>query len=156
MSPPFWPDDLPRHFEREGFRRTLGDGRLRSRTTTGPGKERRRSRAIVEPFTAQLKVTRAQLLRFDRFLDQDLAGGTLPFIMPDPLGGLPILVKIGEEMPSSVPDRGNNWMLSLSLDKLWTGTIEPGLPDLAPGWAYVTQGGAYVLADGVPVIARLP
>ncbi|WP_053081517.1 hypothetical protein [Methylobacterium aquaticum] len=155
MAIPFWPDELPKHFEREGFQRTRGDGRLRSKTTTGPGKERLRSRAIVDPFTAKLKVTRAQLRRFDAFLDQDLAGGTLPFLMPDPLGGLPILVKIGEDMPSSVPDHGDNWILALALDKLWTGTIEPGLPVLPAGYAYVTMGGAYVIADGIPVIARV-
>lgn len=155
MALPTWPDDLPRRFDRDGYHRARGDGRQRTKTTTGPGKMRRRSRAIVDPFGGKMTLRTAQVRRFDAFLDQDLAGGALPFLMPDPLGGLPILVQIGEEMPTIAPAAGDWWVLTLSLEKLWTGTIEPGLPDLPANYAYVTQGGAYVLLDGVPVTVRL-
>lgn len=153
---PSWPDELPRHFERQGYAADLGEGRGRSRPTLGPAKMRRRSRAVPEKISGKMRMRRWQLQRFLDFYNDDIGGGVLPFLFPDPMGGLPILVQWGEETPKRANVAGDWWELGLALDKLWTGAFEPGLPALAPGYAFVTSGGAYVVSDGRPVIVGVP
>lgn len=153
---PAWPDELPRHFERQDYGAELGEGRLRSRPTLGPSKVRRRSRAMPEAITGKMRMRRPQLDRFLAFYRDEIGGGTLPFLFPDPMGGLPILVQWGEAAPKWAAVAGIWWELALALDKLWTGDFEPGLPALPAGYAFVTAAGAYVVQDGRPVIARVP
>ena len=150
---PDWPAELPQHVDRDGFEHQAPDGRLRSRTSTGPGKSRLRSRAVAEPITCKMRVTGAQLRLFRQFLADDLAGGTVPFTFPDPYGGLRILVQFGENLPRWTPRPGDNWDLLLPLQQLWTGGILIVGVDLPAGYAYVVQDGAPVIHNGLPVIA---
>ena len=152
---PSWPDTLPRRFDRQGYGGELGDGRLRSRPTLGPSKSRLRSRAAPQPISGKMRMHRDQLLRFLDFYEREIAGGALPFLFPDPMGGLPILVQWGEETPKWLNTAGIWWELALSLEKLWTGDFEPGLVELPAGYAYVTVNGAFVVLDGRPVTARV-
>lgn len=152
---PAWRDSFPQRFDRPGYQGEAADNRLRTKTSTGPGKSRRRSRAMPEPLSGKMTLRRAVLLDFVEFLADDIKGGATPFLFPDPMEGLPILVRIGDVMPKWTPIAGDFWSLALSLEKLFTGDFEPGLPDLPAGYAYLTNGGAYVLADRVPVIVQV-
>ena len=151
-----WPDALPRRFFRDGYSRQYGDGRLRTPTTTGPGKTRLRSRAVPDPMTGRMEMSGAQLRLFRTFFEVDLARGSLPFIFPDPYGGLPILVQFGEELPKEANVAGDRWSVTLPLERLFTGSLEPGLPALPAGSAYLTYGGAYVILDGRPIVVPAP
>lgn len=139
MAVPLWPAELPRRVLRDGYSEKLRDGRLFSRTS-GPGKVRRRFSSAVLPVSASIIVDYAQKSRFERFWNEDTAGGSLPFIMPDqthdglPLldeggapildeGGAPILVtanwltRFGQEPPRITP-WGIQFMASFQLDVL--------------------------------------
>ena len=151
-----WPDGLPRHFNRKGYSRQPGEGRRRTATTTGPGKTRLLSRAVPHPMSGQMEMTGAQLDLFWAFFDVDLARGAKSFVFPDPRGRLPILVQFGEGLPRETPLAGDRWLVDLPLEQLHTGSFEPGLPPLAPGAAYLTHGGAYVLLDGRPIVVPAP
>ena len=147
-----WPDTLPQRFDRPNFRAGAPDGRLRSKTSTGPGKTRRRTRAAPAPIAGTMTMTGAQLLAFRRFVRDTIDGGVDPFIFPDPHGGLPILAQIGEQMPDWGNMAGDRWIVSLSLERLYTGSFEPGLPALTGGKKYLVHNGAYVLIDLVPIV----
>lgn len=97
MSVPVWPAELPPP-NRSGFSLESGDGRLRSRTDAGPPRFRRRYSATAAPVQLTVDLTRPQLGRFDAFLAEDLAGGSLPFLMPDPLSHGWALLTGGEEL----------------------------------------------------------
>lgn len=153
----YWPDALPQRFDRTGYAGRAGDGRLRTKTATGPGKARLRSTAPSESIAGRMTARLEQILIFQNFLYLEIGGGTLPFLFPDPMGGLPILVTIGEDMPQWSNAGGAIWVLQLALEKLSTGTFEPGLPELPAGSAYLTSQGAYVVSGGKPtVVTGLP
>lgn len=151
-----WPDTLPRRFFREGYSRQAGDGRLRTPTTTGPGKTRLRSRAVSDPMTGRMEMTGAQRELFWAFFENDLAKGTQPFVFPDPNGGLPLLVQFGEDLPRESNPSGNLWWVTLPLERLFTGSLQPGLPALPAGAAYLTHEGAYVVLDGRAIVVPAP
>lgn len=141
MAVPVWPSPpLPSRVLRDGYSEKLRDGRLFSRTQSGPGKVRRRYSSAVLPVSASIIVTYAQKSRFERFWIEETAYGSLPFIMPDqthdglPLldggglpildgGGLPILVtanwlvRFAQEAPQFTP-WGLQFMASFQLDVL--------------------------------------
>lgn len=140
MAVPLWPADLPQRVLRDGYSEKLRDGRLFSRTQSGPGKVRRRYSSAVLPVSASIIVTYAQKSRLERFWYEETGKGSLPFIMPDqthdglPLldggglpvldgGGLPILVtanwlvRFAQEAPQFTP-WGLQFMASFQLDVL--------------------------------------
>lgn len=140
MVVPSWPAELPQRVLTDGYSEKQRDGRLFSRTSSGPGKVRRRYSSAVLQVTAAMIVTYAQKARFERFWDDETAGGSLPFIMPDqthdglalldggglPIldgGGLPILitanwlVRFGQEAPQVTP-WGLQFQTSFQLDVL--------------------------------------
>jgi len=83
MSIPVWPSDLPQAVLVDGFAYSQAEGRLTSRTDTGPGKARLMNSAAITPVRAQIRVTPAQLARFRRFYSEDLGQGVNPFWMRD-------------------------------------------------------------------------
>jgi len=140
MAVPVWPSELPQRVLRDGYSEKLRDGRLFSRTQSGPGKVRRRYSSAVLPVSASTIVTYAQKSRLERFWIEETAYGSLPFIMPDqthdglPLldggglpvldgGGLPILVtanwlvRFAQEVPQFTP-WGLQFTASFQLDVL--------------------------------------
>lgn len=116
---PVWPDTLPQHFDRQGFALAEGDGRLKSPTDTGPGKMRRRSTAIADPMQGRMSMRLAQILALRAFLKTDLAKGSLPFWLPDPMGGDPLLVRFADEgLPQYQNVAGDLWTASFKLEVL--------------------------------------
>ena len=98
MTVPTWPVTLPQVFDRQGFVMATGDGRLLSKTDTGPGKMRRRSTAMPTPVQGGMTITMVQKDTLIAFVRDDLAGGTLPFNFPEPTGGAgTVLMRYAEE-----------------------------------------------------------
>lgn len=93
MAVPVWPSPpLPSRVLRDGYSEKLRDGRLFSRTQSGPGKVRRRYSSAVLPVSASIIVDYAQKSRLERFVEEEIASGALPFIVPDQThDGLPLL-----------------------------------------------------------------
>ncbi len=140
MAVPSWPGELPQRVLVDGYSEKQRDGRLFSRTQSGPGKVRRRYSSAVLQVSASLVVTYAQKSRFERFWEEETAGGSLPFIMPDqthdglalldeegnPIltgAGVPILItanwlaRFGQEAPQITP-WGLQFMASFQLEVL--------------------------------------
>jgi len=140
MTVPSWPASLPQRVLRDGYSEKLRDGRLFSRTQSGPGKVRRRYSSAVLPVSASIIVDYAQKSRLEQFWIEDTVYGSLPFTMPDqthdglPLldgdglpvldgGGLPILVtanwlvRFAQEAPQFTP-WGLQFMASFQLEVL--------------------------------------
>lgn len=96
MAIPVWSADLPQRGLIDGYSETFRDGRLQSRTSTGPGKVRRRVSSAPMPVVASMVVTYSQKSRLERLWNEESAGGSLPFIMPDQShDGIPILTAGG-------------------------------------------------------------
>jgi len=138
MSIPVWPTDLPRRVLRQGFSQGFADGRLSTKMEAGPTKSRRRFSSAVKPIQAALDVPLDGKMRLERFWDEDTAGGSLPFLMPDPmsdglalltLDGVPLLdqdgapllntamwlVKFGDTPPSAANTAGIWYRVTFSL-----------------------------------------
>lgn len=131
---PYWPSDLPQRFQREGYSRGFADGRLSTAMEAGPPKTRRRFSSAVKPVQVTLDEREDAFARLERFFEEEVAGGTLPFLIPDqtrdalPLmadGGLQLLdeqgrllintswwlVLFGGSLPTP-QDRGGGWYRS--------------------------------------------
>jgi len=140
MATPVWPSELPQKFLASGYNEKLRDGRIFVRTSTGPGKARRRYSSAVLPVTASLYVTRSQKSRFERFWNEETSGGVKAFILPDqthdgalllsstgPLltsSGVPLLMTatwlamFATDPPSFTPMNGGYFSVSFSLNVL--------------------------------------
>jgi hypothetical protein len=126
MAIPVWPSELSQHVIVDGYSEKSRDGRMFSRTA-GPGKVRRRYSSAVLPVTATIILSYAQKSRLERFVDEETAGGSLPFTMPDQThDGLPLLDGGGDPV---LDGSGNpilitaNWLARFS---------ENGLPQYSP------------------------
>jgi hypothetical protein len=139
MATPVWPTELPQRFLASGYSEKLRDGRLFVRTSTGPGKARRRYSSAVIPASGTIYLTHAQKGRFERFWYEDTDGGVKAFILPDQTrdgidvytaSSLPILTGSGDpliitsnwlamfspEAPSFTPMNGGYFSVSFSLN----------------------------------------
>lgn len=85
MTTPVWPESLPQWVLKDGFSLAQKDGRKRSQMDVGPSHVRRRFSAAVRPFSLQIIVDEGQSARFDRFWNEELSGGVLPFVKQDPI-----------------------------------------------------------------------
>jgi hypothetical protein len=83
MTIPFWPDPLPRPL-RQGWQRTLQDGRQSTKNDAGPPRVRRQYSSAVSPIAMTIDVSLADRERFNRFWEIDTKGGSLPFWIIDP------------------------------------------------------------------------
>lgn len=136
MSIPVWPSDLPQRFLRDGFSRTLADGRLSTKMERGPAKRRRGSSAAVVPVTAAIDVPVDLAARFERFWDEDTAGGSLPFLLPDQLlDGLPLQADLGIPLldPKGLPILATSWWLAI-----FAGDQAPSIKNVAGAWFRVS------------------
>lgn len=116
--PAAWPGTLPQEVLADGFMLGTGDGRLRTPTSTGPGKVRRRSSATARPLSCRIRIDAAQKAILEDFVADDLQGGALPFTFPNPVGGPDLLVRFAESLPAYVNQGGDLWMASLDLEVL--------------------------------------
>ncbi|SFV05988.1 hypothetical protein SAMN02799631_04332 [Methylobacterium sp. 174MFSha1.1] len=78
-----WPAELPQRVLAAGYNESLGDGRLRTRMETGPMKVRRRYSSAPRPVAASFRVSPDGKARIERFWKEEIAGGSLPFWLPD-------------------------------------------------------------------------
>lgn len=83
MSYPVWPEELVQ-FERSGWQSQRQDGRRRSQSEAGPPSFRRRFSSTARRVDLTLAVDANGRQIFDRFYDDDCAGGVGYFWMPDP------------------------------------------------------------------------
>ncbi|KGT75791.1 hypothetical protein MA20_31840 [Bradyrhizobium japonicum] len=88
-----WPVSLPQKFLVDGFSEQLGDGVLEYAPDAGPTLTRRRSTAAPRPLSGNMEMTSAQLAALKTFYEVTIINGSLPFTLPDPLGGADLLVK---------------------------------------------------------------
>jgi hypothetical protein len=116
--PSNWPADLPQNLLVDGYAQAIGDGRLSTKPDAGPPMTRLRTNAVAEPLSGNFPpMTGEQLVTMRAFVKTDLAGGSLPFMLPDPLGGDPLLVKFTDDgLPSWNARRRNRYSVSV---KLW-------------------------------------
>jgi hypothetical protein len=95
MTVPIYPTELPPP-NRSGFQFELGDGRRRTRPEAGPPRVRRKFSSAADQVALVSDLTRDQYARLARFWRDDTAGGSLPFLMPDPTSnGWPLLSSDG-------------------------------------------------------------
>ena len=115
-----WPASLPQWFNLSSYAGGIGDGRIRSRTDTGPGKSRRRSSATPEPIKASTDMTGAQLDILRAFVNGTLLNGSLPFTMPNPEKdvGNTLMVRFAERLPTWQAKETDLWEVSLDLEVL--------------------------------------
>lgn len=104
-----WPAELPQHPLQEGFLKTFGDGRLRTSMENGPPKVRRRFSSAVRPISATFRMSLDQHARLERFWYEDTIGGSLPFLIPDPVYDGSILIA-SDGSPITCPD-GNSMLV---------------------------------------------
>lgn len=92
MSIPIWPFDLPQFVLVSGFGVTQADGRLRTPTDTGPGKLRLSNSGAVMSVRVELPPLDPNgVARFNRFWNEEIGFGVLPFLIHDPiLDGVPL------------------------------------------------------------------
>ena len=82
MTIAIWPDDLPQQVLVNGFNESARGNRLVTAPEVGPAKQRRRG-PLVRPVQASIFVNQDERSRFDRFFDEEVIGGTQPFLIPD-------------------------------------------------------------------------
>ena len=113
MSIIVWPEELSCTVITD----SLGTGprgtRLSTATDAGIGKLRRRGPKVGQA-TGILHVTQDQRARFDRFWEEDTAGGVLPFLFRDQqLDGYPLADDLGAWLQTETdePIRIESWWL---------------------------------------------
>ncbi|MGO1161741.1 hypothetical protein ACTOV4_07255 [Brucella sp. C7-11G] len=125
MAVASWPTELPRP-NREGYQGSPGEGRLKKRNEAGPPGYRRRTSSIPKYVSMTLDVSRDELARFERFYEDEVADGSLPFFMPDPTTtGWPMLTTDGRILTDHL-DR------PLLLVKTWLCLFGDTLPSHTP------------------------
>jgi len=109
-----WPAELPCALRGKG--RAPQPNVIAFGTEVGPGKLRRRSTARVKRMPISFLLTRTQVAAFERFFEDDLEDGALPFAMPDPITGDAASWRFDPEGPYSLDERpSGKWSLSANL-----------------------------------------
>ncbi len=107
MTIPFWPDQLPRPM-RQGWQRTLPDGRLSTKNDGGPPRVRRQYSSAVSPVAMTIDVSIDGRECFNRFWEETV-GGSQPFLVPDPtLTGIGLMDDSGNPITD---DDGNQLVI---------------------------------------------
>lgn len=133
-----WPTELGKP-QRQGYGRTLGEGRKFISSERGPGRIRRKFSSTVQPISMQIFLnTDDKKARFERFWNENTSGGSSIFTMADPEtdgiplldeDGLPLLdeddlplllsstwvCQFGRSPPEVVSDGGRTWMITFPL-----------------------------------------
>jgi len=105
MAVPVWPSQLPQRVLRDGYSETLRDGVLRSKTDSGVGKVRRKYSSAAMPVSATISLYYAQKVILERFWEDDVKNGSLPFSMPDQThDGQPLLDENGDPVLDEFDD----------------------------------------------------
>lgn len=102
----------------EGNSDSMPDGRIKSATDTGPGKSRRRTSSAVRKFSGRMYMSTEQLQTLQDFVQITLLGGSLPMLFPDPITGLQILARFGDNLPNWINVSGDLYDVALQLEGL--------------------------------------
>lgn len=92
MALPRWPEELDPPL-REGYAIARSENRLRRPLEQGPHRQRRKFSSVPTSVPMIIDVSRDHRARFDRFYDEQVVSGSLPFLIKDPTThGLPIMI----------------------------------------------------------------
>lgn len=116
MTVPVWPTSLPKFFTATSYDEGGADNVLRSETSIGPAKARRRTTANVWVQSGQMVMTYDQYGAFLDFVKNDILDGARAFTFPDRLGGSDFLVRLKEAHKASLD--GHSWVVSFSIEVL--------------------------------------
>ncbi|MBX5285186.1 hypothetical protein HJB90_29905 [Rhizobium sp. NLR10a] len=116
MTVPVWPVTLPKFFTATSYDEGGADNVLRSETSIGPAKTRRRTTANVWGQSGQMVMSYAEYGDFLTFVRDSISDGAKAFTFPDRLGGSDLLVRLKE--PHKATLDGNSWVVSFSLEVL--------------------------------------
>jgi hypothetical protein len=95
MTVPFWPSELLQTVYVDGYQSSPAGGRLGTSMEAGPDKQRRRGPKL-RPLSGTIRLDPDERARFERFWDEEIDGGTLPFWFPDiHLGGFALATESG-------------------------------------------------------------
>lgn len=119
MSYTPWPVTLPQTPKRQGFSRGPLPGVAIFEPEAGPAKRRRRHTADGKTQPVVFEVTGAQATIFEAFFDDDLGGGTLPFLWQGPRDTEPAGWVFNMQGPWGLSPLGGDWWdLSMNIERL--------------------------------------
>lgn len=115
-----WPTTVPSAPIYDSYSETAPNYTLRSSTSTGPGKVRRRSSALPVQLTMSLQLSPAQLTAFEDFVLNMLDGGALRFEIPHPRTEATIEARIlgGDNLYQVSPGGLGWWRVTFTLEVL--------------------------------------
>ncbi|WP_069383956.1 hypothetical protein [Halomonas caseinilytica] len=112
---PTWPASLPQHPLIKEYAETPQSNVIRSQMDVGPAKTRRRSTATTTDAEVVYLLTGPQRQTFLDWLNNDIAGGALPFDWPRPRAGVESVLIKGDP-PYNMEPAGQKWRLSMTLE----------------------------------------
>lgn len=111
-----WPVELPQSLLMEGYTENFPNGAIRTKTSTGPGKSRRRTSSNIGGISGQMLLTSDEVVILEGFLKETLLDKSLPFTFLKPRDGATVLtVMFKDESPTIVP-AGMKFLVSIALD----------------------------------------
>lgn len=114
-----WPSSLPQRPKKQGFSRGPLPGIVIFEPEAGPAKRRRRHTADGKTQSAVFEVSGAQATIFEGFFDNDLAGGTLPFLWENPRDTMAFGWVFSTQNPYTIsPIGGDWWDLAVNIERL--------------------------------------
>lgn len=113
-----WPATVPSAPIYDSYSESAPNYTLRSSTSTGPGKVRRRSSALPVQLSMSLQLTSAQLTTFEDFVLNTLDGGVLRFDILHPRKGVTIEARIlgGDNLYQVTPGGIGQWRTTFTLE----------------------------------------
>jgi hypothetical protein len=124
MTIPVWPADLPQWMLAPEFATAVADARTRTPMDVGPPKVRRRVSAAPQPVAGVIRCTQAQSARLERFWDEELQGGVLPFMFPGQVYNNAFL--LDEDGDELLTEDGDNLLVA----EVWLVQFAEEPPDL--------------------------
>lgn len=110
-----WPSTLPQEFEEDSYKEVPMDNVIRSSTTSGPPKQRRRFTCTPVEVSGIFIMSLDQLATFDTFYNTTIAGGSLPFTGTHPRTGVTAILRF-KEVPSKDPAGNGYYKVSCKMD----------------------------------------
>ena len=117
-----WPVGVPSSFEASGFGYDADSGILRTDMDSGPPKVRRRFTSVSKNMKGTIIMTQAQFQLWEYWFEDVIAFGALSFVMPDPVHGSNMTVRIvagkGSKPYSWTQSGATDVALSFTIEKL--------------------------------------
>jgi len=114
---PTWPNTLPQAFQRGSYSETGPNNLIKSDTSIGPAKVRRKTTAGIRKAQGGMYFTQAQLDTFRTFFASEIGDGALAFTFPAQSGGGTWLVRLSDSA-YELTSIGIDWYISLKLEIL--------------------------------------